>query len=118
MSNPETALKAAVIEAINATGLAVVWSTPSGKVPTRGGWVQLAPVGTPDVIGFMRRSGLLVAVEVKLPKDTTAVERRLLQGAWRDRAAAAGCVVGVARSVAEAVEIVQRGCPLLARKGA
>jgi len=105
MSNPETALKAAIIAAVNATGLAVVWNSPAGKVPARRGWVQLAPKGTPDIVGYMR-DGRLVAIEVKLPKDGTAAARRETQQAWRDRAAASGCVVGVARSVAEAVRVV------------
>lgn len=106
MSNPETALKAAVIEAINATGLAVVWSTPSGGIRVGARYIKLAPTGTPDILGYLR-DGRLLAIECKTTTGRTDKIRAQLQQAWRDRAADAGCVVGVARTVAEAVAIVQ-----------
>lgn len=103
MSNPETALKRAVIDAINATGLAVVWNSPVGAA--RRGRIRMAPKGTPDVIGYLR-DGRLLAIECKMPNDRTEKTRRESQQAWRDRAQSAGCVVGVVRSVAEAVAVV------------
>lgn len=109
MSKPETALKRAILDALEVIGVEA-WSTASGKVRARRGYVHLAPAGTPDILGYVA-DGRLLGIEVKVPGDSTSRERRELQQAWRDRAARAGCVVGVARSVADAVAIARGNGP-------
>jgi len=71
----------------------------SGKVKVKGGWMQLAEPGTPDIclvgLGWF---------EVK----TSTGERLPSQVAWHSRAAREGVRVATVRSVREAVEVAIR----------
>lgn len=98
----ETALKAAIIQALEAIGCEVA-NTPAGQLRARRGYVHLAPKGWPDISGYLP-DGRFLGLEVKMPKGKLSRE----QEAWRERAAKHGCVVGVVRSVAEAIEAVRK----------
>lgn len=98
--NGETPLKKAIVDAINATGLAKVWSVPSGRA--KGGKIRLAPEGTPDVCGYQRRDGRAVFVEVKRPKG----HRRESQVQFIQGARTSGCIAGFAESVQEAIDLI------------
>lgn len=52
-----------------------IWATrlQAGKVRVRGGWMQLCPTGTPDVL--CRPSGRVVWIETKLGKYGQSVEQ-------------------------------------------
>jgi len=104
----ETDLQRAILETLRALGL-TVWRNQSGTVRVRGGFMHMAPEGTPDIIGYLA-DGRLLGIEVKLPgkeKRNTKPERREKQAAWRAKARAAGCVVGQVTSVGEAVLLVR-----------
>ena len=104
MSESETRLGRAIINAINATRLAYVWRNQSGKVQVRGAWMTLAPVGSPDIVGHMRDgTGRFVGIDVKLTDGKVSPE----QIEWKKRMAEDGCVCGIATSVFEAIEIVR-----------
>lgn len=75
------------------------WRCQSGKVKVRGGWMELAPNGTPDIIGFLD-SGQFLAIEVKLPGE----ELRPEQLEWFARAKQRNVLAFVARSVRGAVD--------------
>lgn len=106
MSQPETALKRAILDALAALGVEA-WNSPAGLVKVRRGWVHMAPEGTPDVIGYMP-DGRLLGLEIKVEARAKAHPDRLeKQAAWRERARRAGCVVAQVMSVAEAIEAVR-----------
>lgn len=50
----------------NTPGL-IVLRLNSGKVPVRGGWMQLCPAGTPDIVVFSQ-NGRVGWAETKRPK--------------------------------------------------
>lgn len=69
----------------------------------RRGRVTLAPSGTPDIMGYLSPNGRMFALEAKMPgKKPTDVQQ-----AWHDDARAAGVLVAVINSAAEAVQTVQ-----------
>lgn len=86
--------------------LAVLWRNHVGTVVGRDGRVHTFGLGkgSPDLVGFLRGSGRFVGIEVK------ALDGRLspCQKQWAERATELGALVGVARSVAEAVAILRR----------
>ena len=101
----ETALKRAVIDAMNGTGLCEVWSTPSGRLQVRGGWMSLAPEGTPDVCGFAK-DGRFVGIEIKVPGHKTKPERAEKQRAVQAKIAERGGISGQVETPARAIEIL------------
>lgn len=101
----ETALRSAIVDALNATGLCRVWSVHAGLVKVRGGWMHLSPVGTPDVCGFTN-AGTFIGIEIKVEGNKTRRERAGAQAAFREDIARRGGITGVAMSVAEAIAIV------------
>ena len=82
------------------------------RSPT-GGWIRLAPAGTPDITGHMP-DGRALYIEVKDPtarRSQESARRRAAvaaQEAFIARAAAAGCVAFVARSLDEVAERIGR----------
>jgi hypothetical protein len=77
-------------------------SPNSGKVKVRGGWMQLAPNGTSDILGLVR-GGRFVALEVKLPGEKPTAE----QLAFGARVVELGGFFAVVTSVDEAVAAVR-----------
>jgi hypothetical protein len=103
----ETAVTREVIEAVNATGAAFVWRNQSGITKVRGGFMHLAPEGSPDVVGWLR-GGRFLGIEVKVEGNRTQKARAERQREWRDRIVASGGVSGEVRSAADAVALVLR----------
>lgn len=96
----ESAIQRAILETLTALGC-TVWRNQAGKVRVRGGYMALSPEGTPDIVGYTR-DGRFLAIEVKAPKG----REREAQLLWRERAQKAGCIVGVARSVQDAIALL------------
>lgn len=101
----ETDIKRAIVTAMNATGLCRVWSTPSGRVQVRGGWMSLAPEGTPDICGWAR-DGRFVGVEVKVPGHKTKPERAAKQSQAQTDIRSAGGISGQVEDAASAVRLL------------
>jgi hypothetical protein len=101
----ETDIKRAIVQAMNASGLCRVWSTPSGRVQIRGGWVSLAPEGTPDICGWSR-DGRFVGVEVKVPGHKTKPERATKQQETQAAIRSAGGIAGQVESALAAIELL------------
>lgn len=98
----ETELTRAIIDMLTGLGI-VVWRQQCGSVRVKRGYMHLAPEGTPDICGHMP-DGRALFLEVKMPKEKPTAE----QEAFLSRAARAGCLVGVVRSVEDAVRVVGR----------
>lgn len=97
-NQPESRLSRKIMEALRQEYGRDLWCF---KVP--GG--PLVPVGTPDIIGCVY--GCLFALETKMPrKDSQPSER---QRYMLSRIRAAGGIVGVPRSVPDALAIVREG---------
>lgn len=81
-----------------------VWRNNVGKLKdARGTWVAYGlGVGSADLVGIVAPSGRLFAIEVKTPEGKTTPE----QDAWLATIRRFGGVAGVARSVEEAMAIV------------
>lgn len=83
----------------------VWWRVSVGLARTpSGGVIRYGVPGQPDVMGVVRPSGRLVGIEVKSATGRVAPA----QTAWLQRMAAMGAAVGVARSAAEALAVVER----------
>lgn len=96
----------AILEAVNASGLARVWRHHSGIVKVARGFMHLAPKGSPDIVGYALDSGRFVGIEVKLPsKEKKHPERVKLQQEWRDKINAAG---GIALMATDVDTVIQR----------
>ncbi len=105
MSNPETLLLKSILSALGwrFKGRARFWRNQSGALPTaKGGFVRFGEVGAPDILGIVR-GGRMVCLEVKTATGRVSP----LQRAWLDEARELGAVVGVARSVDEALQLVE-----------
>lgn len=91
--------QAAIVEALASVGR-MAFRVQSGKVKVRGGWMQLAPTGTPDlyVLGW----GWL---ECKAEKGKLSPA----QLAMHDRIRIAGERVAVVKTPAEAIRMVVGG---------
>lgn len=101
----------AVLDAINRSGLAKVWRNQSGIVRTRGGFMHLAPKGSPDIVGYMLDgSARFVGIEVKKPKKDgghTNAEQVDAQAKWRDELIKAGAVWMQVTSADEALAVLR-----------
>lgn len=97
----ETLLMLAIRDALLATGRVLLWRNNCGKLPDRNGrWIAYGlGVGSPDLVGALRPSGRMIAVEVKLPGSKPTPE----QIAWHRAANSAGVLVVLAHSVDEAL---------------
>ena len=97
----------AVVEALNCSGLAKVWRNQSGCVKVAGGFMHLAPKGSPDIIGYTLRGARFIGIEVKRPKGYTNPDQVKVQTEWREKLLAAGAIAGQVTSVDEAIELVR-----------
>ena len=107
----ESDLYRPIIDAAIASGLAVLWRNQSGKTKVRGGYMQLGPTGSPDLVGWMLRGpfpGRFVGLEVKKPREKPT-EAQL---EWQARIKASGGVAGVVETVGEAIRILQEATSL------
>lgn len=99
----ESDIQRAIILALQTLGVFAI-RMQAGKVKVRGGWMQLAPAGTPDIYVLVPPSGLSLWLECK----TLVGEERESQLAWRTKAQARGAVVEIVRSVQDALDAYQR----------
>jgi hypothetical protein len=111
----EDAVKKGILVELSRRGF-LVWRNNSGslfqsfpagmlhgrQVFYRGRLVQFGLEGSPDILGFCRLCGLLVAVEVKRPRGGVVSDVQL---AFAAQVAPSGAFYGVARTVAQAVEL-------------
>lgn len=89
----ETAIQRAVVQTARRCGL-LVFRMNAGKVKAKGGWVQLAPPGTPDVLCFTAL-GAVIWIETKTVIGKLSPEQRAMHTCLRAR----GHTVVVACSV-------------------
>lgn len=68
-----------------------------------GSWIKLLPPGFPDVFGFRESDGKFIAIEVKNAKGKLRKEQK----AFADFAATQPILYGVARSVEDAIAIIE-----------
>lgn len=94
----ESEIQRAIVEALDRIGVVAV-RVQSGKASVRGGWLSLAPPGTPDLV-LVAPPGWL---ECKSPKGLVSPAQRR----WHRLARASGARVAVVRSPREALEVVQ-----------
>ena len=94
----ESDIQRAILDALGAVG-AFAFRAQSGKVKVRGGWMQLCPAGTPDILVLVPPHGLLLGLEVK----TATGEERESQIIWSAKARGRGAVVATVRTPQEAV---------------
>lgn len=94
----------AIVDLLNGLRLCVVWKNQSGTA--NGGRMHLAPAGSPDIVGWRVRDGRFVGLEVKLP-GVARSKATPVQLDWQARMRECGCLCGVVRTVAEAVEVVR-----------
>ena len=108
--NPESVLSAAILDAVIASGRAVLWRNTTGATRTSsGGFVRygLCP-GSADLVGMLVPSGRFLAVEVKVPDGKggwrrTGTQTEAAQIAWRGVVERSGGCYVLATSVAEAL---------------
>jgi hypothetical protein len=97
MGKEEGAIQSQITEYLKLRG---IWHmrVQSGKVKVRGGWMQLAPTGTADLLAWPRSGP--VWIEVKKPKGTHETE----QQEFRDLMADLNVRYILARSLDEVIE--------------
>lgn len=76
----------------------------TGAVEIEDRFVRFAVPGFPDLHGYLKIYGIALYIEVKTPKGKLSDDQR----DFLDLAQANGACVGVARSVREAMDIVNR----------
>lgn len=83
-----------IIAFLNANGYHA-WRNQSGKVWLKGNRpMQLAPKGTPDVIGYHKSTGLIVAIERKRDDKTSPEQVKFISEVKQ-----AGGIAGVAKTL-------------------
>lgn len=105
MGAVETPIQRSIMDALELVP-AVAWfcRLQSGRVRVRGGWMQLAPKGSPDIVGGLRGSGRIFGLEIKGPKGRQSDGQEETERRWL----AAGLLYWVCRDATEAVDLVQR----------
>lgn len=78
----------------------------SGKVKVRGGWMQLAPEGTADIVVFPA-NGMPRWIELKAPNCTTAKARKKAQAAFAAQVRALGHRYRLCESLDEVIAFLQ-----------
>jgi hypothetical protein len=77
------------------------WRSNSGKVRVKGGWVKLAPKGSPDIFAVPKGDGRLLGIEVKMPGEVQSEEQKAFQRAMET----AGCDYVVVYDVSDLEEV-------------
>jgi hypothetical protein len=101
----EANIQRAILAALEAIG-AFAWRANSGgdkPMKVRGGYMQLSPPGTPDILVAVPPLGRLLGLEVK----TATGKERASQVAWAEAASRHGVTVQTVRTPAEAVRAYQ-----------
>lgn len=109
----ESTIQRAILDALLAAG-AFAFRAQAGRVKVKGGYMQLCPAGTPDILVIVPPRGLVVGLEVK----TLTGELRESQLAWAAKVRALGGVVETVRSPEEALQAYRRALEASKRKGA
>lgn len=65
----ERDIKREILDALHAAGI-IAFRVQSGKVKVRGGWMHLAPEGTPDIVAIVPPHGRFLGLEVKTDDGT------------------------------------------------
>lgn len=99
----ETAIVRAIIDAVNASGIALVWRQNTGAAKaTYGGrtrFIRFGVVGAADITGYIRGSGRRLEIEVKRPGGKTTASQDYYGRAINE----GGALYFVAHSVEEAI---------------
>lgn len=95
-----------ILDALRSMGICA-WRNQSGKVRVRGGFMMLAPKGTPDIVGFLR-DGRFLGIECKLP-DGKHQETQEQREFGRVLANSGGVYI-LARTVDEVFVGLRRAC--------
>lgn len=97
----ENDIQKAIVTALKADGLQVL-RLNAGKVKVNGGWMQLVPAGTPDLMAMNVETGEVSFIEVKNETGKLRPEQREFA-----KENLKHFTHGVARSVEEAREIIK-----------
>lgn len=94
-----------ILLAVNQAGHRL-WRSNAGKIKTEyGQWVKLFPKGFPDTVGYRKRDGKFIAIEVK--NETGRLRSDQIR--FQRFAQTQPIIYGVARSVEEALSIIEEG---------
>lgn len=81
-----------------------LWRSNAGSIQTKHGtWVKLLPAGFADVFGFRGSDGKFIAIEVKKPTGRLSEHQKK----FAEWAKTQPIIYGVARSSAEAIDIIE-----------
>lgn len=82
-----------------------LWRSNAGKIKSAhtGTWIKLLPAGFPDLLGWHKETGQFIAIEVKNAKGSLRKEQKK----FAEFAATQPILYGVARSVEDAIAIVE-----------
>ncbi|UXR75621.1 MULTISPECIES: VRR-NUC domain-containing protein [unclassified Staphylococcus] len=100
----ENELQKQIIENLNNSGCKV-WRANAGKVRMGKRVIRLLPKGFPDVFGVRLKDGKFIAIEIKKTVGKLSDE----QIAFRDWAQSHKIIYGIARSVDDALKIIEEG---------
>jgi hypothetical protein len=99
-----TELTGPLVKMIRETGTFVL-RLNSGKVKVRGGWMQLCPEGTADIVCFPK--GAPVWLETKAVKRDGHKAQREAQDAFRERVEQLGHKYVLVRTIEEGINALQ-----------
>lgn len=100
MSNPETKLQRTLLEYLLLRGI-FAWRNNSGFVRIGKRMIELAPAGSPDLIGILP-GGRFLGVEVKMPGEAPSPVQVKFQAQMR----AMGAAVFTVHSLSELIEVL------------
>lgn len=106
MGKPETQLQKSILDTLTLMykRRLRVWRVNSGAVKMEsGGFVRFGEPGAPDLQGILAPSGRFIGIEVKTAVGTVSPTQK----AWHEEARSFGAKIGVARTVDEAIAIIE-----------
>lgn len=95
MSNPETKLQRQILDYL-ALRRIMAWRNNSGWLKIGQRVIQMAPAGSPDIIGILP-GGRFLGIECKMQREGLSIEQRKFCRRLQDN----GALVFVARSVGD-----------------
>ena len=103
MSKSEAAIQAEILFELNKSGHRL-WRSNAGRIQTKQNrWIKLFPKGFPDTVGYRKGDGKFIAIEIKNSRG----KLRDAQERFKEFAKDQPILYGVARSVEEAIAIVE-----------